>query len=352
MVPTLNIRPTRELASETAAPAGENRILKADPTLRVAVEFQSDGIRLAGHLYRSLETAVGSSPAVVLCGPISNVKELTVPHYAERLAQAGFTALTFDPRGFGESDVAPLRPRWHYDPGEVIADYSNAVSYLRTLPEVDKERIAAVGICMGGGYAVSLGARDHRVKVVVSIAGGTDCGVYLRNWLGDRAFGDYLLRINELQQREYETGEPQYVPSIARALTAETPVAIMPFAGAYDYYAQAGDEAPQWSSRMTAASLPAWFSYSALPHAPLLGSTPLLVVHGTRDIELPPEYMEAVYAAAPGPKQFTWVKSHSHFEFYNQDPYVSQCAQTVVEWLRKHLGQGVGQNAKGIHGAS
>jgi predicted alpha/beta hydrolase len=41
------------------------------------------------------------TPVMALCGPISSVKEQTVPHYAERLADAGYTALTFDPRGFG-----------------------------------------------------------------------------------------------------------------------------------------------------------------------------------------------------------------------------------------------------------
>jgi fermentation-respiration switch protein FrsA (DUF1100 family) len=46
-------------------------------------------------------------PAVVLCGPISSVQEQTLPHYAERLADAGYTALTFDPRTFGESAGRP-----------------------------------------------------------------------------------------------------------------------------------------------------------------------------------------------------------------------------------------------------
>jgi hypothetical protein len=65
------------------------------------------------------------TPSVALCGPISSVKEQT-PHYAERLTDAGYTALTFDPRGFGESRGTP---RFRYDPNVVIADYANAVSY-------------------------------------------------------------------------------------------------------------------------------------------------------------------------------------------------------------------------------
>jgi fermentation-respiration switch protein FrsA (DUF1100 family) len=62
-------------------------------------------VSLAGHLYRPPGVADGErTPAAVLCGPISSVKEQTVPHYAERLADAGYTALTFDPRYLGESE--------------------------------------------------------------------------------------------------------------------------------------------------------------------------------------------------------------------------------------------------------
>jgi hypothetical protein len=36
--------------------------------------------------------------------------------------------------------------------------------------------MSVVGACMGGGYAVSVGARDTRVKVVASVAGGYHIG--------------------------------------------------------------------------------------------------------------------------------------------------------------------------------
>ena len=108
-----------------------------------------------------------------MCGPISSVKEQTLPHYAERLADAGYTVLTFDSRSFGESEG---QPRQHYDPNQMIADYGNAVGYLVTATDVEPERIAAVGVCMGGGYAVSLAALDKRVKAVASVAGGYNIG--------------------------------------------------------------------------------------------------------------------------------------------------------------------------------
>ena len=44
------------------------------------------------------------TPALVMVGPFSSVKEQTLPHYAERLAEHGYTVLTFDSRGFGASE--------------------------------------------------------------------------------------------------------------------------------------------------------------------------------------------------------------------------------------------------------
>lgn len=341
----ITIRPTSELAREPLSnphyvpdrPAG---FLQAKPERRSAVTFLSDGIQLAGHLYRPPQAAPHErTPGIAMCGPISNVKEMTLPHYAERLAAAGYTVLTFDPRGFGESEAGAGRPRWHYDPNEVIQDFGQAVNYLMTRSDVDAGRVAVVGVCMGGGYAVSVGARDKRLKAVVSVAGGSDTGDYFQQWLGVKAYAEYLRKVNDLVQKQYETGEIQYVPSIANELSAEIPVAIMPFAGAYQYYDRTSKaEAPTWSRKMTAASIPAWFAYSAVRHAALVAPTPLLLIHGTRDIELPPEYMQQVYQAAVGPKQFTWVESHNHFEFYNQDPYVSESCVTIIEWLGKQIG--------------
>jgi uncharacterized protein len=340
----ITIRPTKELAAEPLAdphylPANPNDLLHADPTRRSPASFMSDGISLAAHLYRPREAApTDRTPALVMCGPFSSVKEQTLPHYAERLADAGYTVLTFDSRGFGESDTAPGRPRWHYDPYEIVQDYCNAMSYLLTRSDVDPDRIGVVGVCMGGGYAVSVGARDKRVKAVASVAGGYNIGSTFQQFLGVEGFAAYYRRINDLVQRQYETGKVQYVPTIAHGLSADVPVAAMPNEEAYSYYDRTHrDDAPTWSEKMTAASFGPYFIYNAITHAPLVAPTPLLIVHGTRDLFLLPEYAQAAYDAALGPKRLVWIDTHNHIELYDQDPYVSQAVAAVVTFLDRHL---------------
>jgi len=212
-----------------------------------------------------------------------------------------------------------------------------------TRPDVDPDRVGVVGVCMGGGYAVSVAARDKRVKAVASVAGGYDIGGTFQRFLGVDGFAAYYRTINDLVQREYETGDVQYVPTIAHALSAEVPVAAMPNDEAYSYYDRTHrDHAPAWSPKMTAASFGPYFIYNAVAHAPLVAPTPLLIVHGTRDLFLLPEYAQAAYDAAVGPKQLVWIETHNHIELYDQDPYVSQAVSVVVGFLDTHLSPGRG----------
>jgi fermentation-respiration switch protein FrsA (DUF1100 family) len=341
-IASVRVRPTALALAEAVGepdhflPDDPDDLLVADPARRSPVTFESAGARLAGHLYRPPGVPAGErTPAVALCGPISSVKEQTLPHYAERLADAGYTALAFDPRSFGESEG---EPRFHYDPNRVIEDYANAVSFLLTRPDVDPTRVAVVGVCMGGGYAVSLGARDKRLRAVVSVAGGYDIGGTFQQFLGVEAFAAYYRQINDLVQQQYETGEVAYVPTIARSLSDDVLVAAMPNEEAYSYYDRTSKaDAPNWSPTMTAASLLPYFIYNAVVHAPLVAPTPLMIVHGTTDTALLPEYAQQAYDAALGQKELVWIEAHNHIELYDQDPYVSEAAGHAVRWLDRHL---------------
>jgi uncharacterized protein len=334
---SLRLRPTPAAIAEEPDPARyfTGDLLKADPSRRTEVRFDSDGVSLAGHLYRPSSAAPGEpTPGVVLCGPISSVKEQTVPHYAQRFADAGYTAMTFDPRNLGQSDGTP---RYRYDPNLVIADYANAVSYLLSRDDIDADRAAVVGVCMGGGYAVSVGARDKRLKAAVSIAGGYDIGGTFQQVMGVDGFADYYRTINNLVQRQYETGDTVYIPTIAMQLSEDVPVAALPNAEAYSYYDRTSHaDAPTWSDTMTADSLLPYFIYNGVAHAPLVAPTPLMIIHGTTDAALLPEYAQQAYDAAQGRKELVWIDTHNHIELYDQDPYVSEAARHAIRWLDAH----------------
>jgi fermentation-respiration switch protein FrsA (DUF1100 family) len=311
-------------------------LLAADPDRREPTTFLSDGVRLSAHLYRPPEAEPGKpTPGIVMCGPVSSVKEQTLPHYAERFANAGHTVLTFDPRGFGESDG---EPRFHYDPWLVVADYVNAAATMMGRDDVDAARVAAVGVCMGGGYALAVAARERRLAACVSIAGGYDLGGTMQAALGTDGLAAYLRTANELHDRQRRAGEVAYIPTIARELSDDVRVAVMPNPEAYSYYERTSREhAPTWSWETTAASLEPFLTFNAISQAPLVAPTPLLIVHGTTDAALPPEKAQAAYDAATGAKELLWIETHNHIELYDQDPYVSEAVANVLGWLDRTL---------------
>ena len=329
--------PNPEGTLSTALPSQDVQHLLAHPERRTLVHFQNGNLRLAGHLYRPPHASEQTrTPGVVMVGPLSSVKEQTLPHYAERLSDAGYTVLTFDPRNFGESEG---EPRFHHDPSEITADCSSAVGYLRTRADVDPQRIAVVGVCVGGGYAVSTAARDKRVAAVVSVAGGFNIGGTFQMFMGVDGFAGYFRQVNDAVQKQRETGEIQYIPTVsAEGVSKEVPMAVMPTGEAAGYYLWThAQDAPNWSPVMTAASLEPFFIYNGLAHVPLIGHTPLLVVHGTQDMFTLPAFAQAAYDAALGPKELVWIETSNHVELYDQDPYVSEACGHIVGFLERFL---------------
>src|SRR5499433_995397 len=142
--------------------------------MRKDIEFKTeDGITLRGWHYLP-EKRTGKVPTIVMAHGFSAVKEMYLDSYAEVFAHAGLGALVFDNRNFGASDG---EPRQEIDPWAQVRDYRHAITYARTRPEVDRERIGIWGSSYSGGHVLVVGAIDRRVKCVVAqvpLASGHD----------------------------------------------------------------------------------------------------------------------------------------------------------------------------------
>jgi hypothetical protein len=263
---------------------------------------------------------------------MTSVKEETLPNYAVPLARAGYTVLTFDNRNFGESAG---EPRQHLDTWEQVHDLRNAVSFLRTRKDVLADRLALCCVCMGAGYGLEVAAFDPRVKVAALVGGAYNNAEAYRSFMGADALHGFFDWLSQMRQKQFESGELQYMPVIAGPPTYG-PAAI-PVQEGYEYYSRAHDiVAPTWENRLTVASMEALGSWSIVPHARLL-SIPLLVVHGTTDVLLPPRFAREVYELATGPKRLHMVETHNHVEIYDQAPYVPEAIDAILSWYGTHF---------------
>ena len=311
-----------------------NVLPNVDPSVRESVRFESDGLPLAGHLYRPPKVGRGErTPALVMAGPMTSVKEETVPHYAAPLAEAGYTVLTFDNRNFGESEG---EPRQHLDTAQQVEDLKNAVSYLLAHEDVDPNRLGLCCVCMGAGYALAVASMDLRVRALAIVAGAYNITDTYREFLGEEGFASYLEALNAARQRQYASGELEYIAAIAGP--PDYAPSAMPVQEAYEYYDRAhAMEAPNWENRLTAASMEHIVGWNVLTRAHLVAPRPLLVIHGTTDVLLPPRYAQEVYDRAGEPKQLYWIETSNHVELYDQAPFVPEALATLVEWLAVHL---------------
>src|SRR5215813_8455371 len=132
--------------------------------MRQDIEFDAEGTTLRGWLYVP-DAAAGPAPTIVMCHGYSAVKELFLDAFAEVFCEAGFCALVYDNRNLGASDG---EPRQEIDPWAQVRDYRHAITFARTLAEVDGDRIGIWGSSYSGAHALVVGAIDRRVKCVVA----------------------------------------------------------------------------------------------------------------------------------------------------------------------------------------
>ena len=108
--------------------------------------------------------AAGEGPIVVMAHGLSGTRRDRLGAFAERFSAAGVAALVFDHRGFGDSSGEPDLFR----PALQLEDWRAAISFARSLPAVDPERVATFGSSMGGGNALAAAAGDRRVAAAIS----------------------------------------------------------------------------------------------------------------------------------------------------------------------------------------
>jgi len=126
-------------------------------------------------------------PAILLChgwaGPKAHLSRTCAPYFCA----AGFVCLTFDYRGWYDSDarlvtmdkqpqvdsggyltVRAKPVREVVDPLDQHRDICNAIDYLINVPGVDANRLGLWGSSFGGGHVIYVAGTDPRVKAVVS----------------------------------------------------------------------------------------------------------------------------------------------------------------------------------------
>ncbi len=111
--------------------------------------------------------------------------------YARELAERGYVVIAPDYLSFGDyADYDFASDRYESGTMKGIWNHMRCVDLLVSRPEVDREKIGAIGHSLGGHNAIFVALFDRRIKAIISSCGWTPLHDYyggdLKGWTSDR----------------------------------------------------------------------------------------------------------------------------------------------------------------------
>jgi pimeloyl-ACP methyl ester carboxylesterase len=103
------------------------------------------------------------APCIVMAHGFGGTKTAGLQPYAEHFQKAGFAAFVFDYRHFGDSQG---EPRQLLSIRRQLEDWRAAISFVRTLSEIDPKRIALWGTSFSGGHVVVTAAQEKDIACI------------------------------------------------------------------------------------------------------------------------------------------------------------------------------------------
>jgi dipeptidyl aminopeptidase/acylaminoacyl peptidase len=292
--------------------------------MKNSVTFYSEGYKLVGDIYSPTDLQPGDKRAgIVLCHGYTGVKDLYLPDNARLLTEAGYIVMTFDYKGWGDSEG----PRSRLAPYSRVYDVQAALTFFGTLPEVDPERLGIYGTSYGGATVVWVGAIDPRVKCIVSVVGIGHGARWMRSVRRPDEWYDLLERSQEDRLQRTTTGQSEFV---------ERSDILLP-----DRQSAELAEAARRDNPAAVSTIPLEYVDDTLSFNPewvvdKIAPRPILFVTTDNDRLVPPEESEQLYAHAGEPKRLVILRGYGHYEVYTE-PALSEVMHATLAWFQEYL---------------
>jgi len=299
------------------------------------VHYELNGIRIAANVYTPANyDPTKRYPAVVVAHPNGGVKEQTAGLYAQRLAAAGYITIAADAAYQGASAGTPR----HTDkPQFRTEDIHGMADYITQYAGVDAHRVAALGICGGGGYTLKAAQSDKRFAAVATLS-MFNSGEVRRNGFQNsqlNSIQERLQQASDARATEVAGGEIKYagVASISDEEIANTSTDLYREGFTYYYRSHAH---PNSTFLYTTSSLLDLMTWDATSGIELLNQ-PLLMIAGDRaDTKyMSDEAFEKAINAKT--KELFLLKGASHIDTYWKPAYVDQTVQKLVDFFGNNL---------------
>lgn len=279
--------------------------------------FTSDGTALCGWLARP-EAGAGPHPLVILTHGLSGIADLDLADYAAAFTAGGYACLAYDHRNWGRSAGWP---RGETDPWRQVADLREAVSFARTLPGIDHDRIGLWGTSYAGGHVLTVAALDRRVRCVVSQVPLTSGSRTFDRWVPEAKREGFLRKL-DADRDARRRGEP---PGTTAAATEGSETAE---------WIAAKDGAGRYENVLTVRSFDLMRTYEPKDFAPRIAPTPVMLIVANRDQTTPTEWQLEMFETMGEPKALTRLDCR-HYDVYMGQ--LDEAAGAALGWFSRHL---------------
>lgn len=287
----------------------------SEKVIRQKVSYKNRfGIVLKGNLYLPKNIDSTKKHAVIIIGtPYGSVKEQTAGIYAQTMAERGFVTLAFDNSFNGESGGEPRRIA---SPEIFVEDYSASVDYIGTRSYVDRTKIGVIGVCGGGGFALSAAQVDTRIKaiatsVMADISRGKRDG--RTGVTTDEERNKRLNELGEQRWKDFEAGNAKMNAGAPQEINANTDKVARDF---YDYYRTPRGKHPNSTTEFTATSNMAFMNFPLLTYINSISPRPILLIAGEKAYSR--FFSEDAYKAAAEPKELVIIPNAVHVDLYDK----------------------------------
>ncbi|HDG7212321.1 alpha/beta hydrolase [Acinetobacter nosocomialis] len=301
------------------------------------VKFQnsnSQDITMAANIhYPSNFDETQKYAAIVVAHPGGGVKEQTAGLYASKLAEQGFIAIAFDASYQGESTGLPRQLENPYIRTE---DISAVIDYLTTLSYVDQNRIGAMGICAGGGYAANAAINDRRIKAVGTVSAVNIGSMFRNGWENTVKDADALPYIQAGSDARTAEATSGNIATIPLAPLKEEDAPNEELRQAWEYYHTPRAAHPNSPSFATARSLTQLITYDAYNKAEAFLTQPLVAIAGS---VAGSKWMseDLIQRAASQDKTLHIVEGANHMELYDIPQYVNEASNVLADFFKMKL---------------
>lgn len=272
----------------------------------------------------TLRTAAAQvpGPIIILCHGFCGIQPILLPAFVSAFTAAGFHTITFDYRGFGDSDGE----RGRLVPAMQIDDILAVIAWAKQQTGVDGTRIGLWGTSFGGCHVFGAAADNPDIKCIVSQLAFADGEKIVTGKMKNAEKTAFIATLEKMAEKQRLTGKEMFV-AITRVLSDDD---------SKEFFEHNKTLFPAMDIKIPFLTVRETLRYKPKDNAAKV-TCPTLVVLAEKDSVNPPEQGIELYNALRSRIKQLYIEPDArHYDIYSGE-YFANVIAAQTAWFKQHL---------------